>query len=170
MSKTALQQITAKAKQLRKDHPKKKWTDLVKQASTELRKAGKIGAVKPYSKVRQTGSTNLREDLKRKAKPPGKRVVKHPGGKATVYYERRKNRSDKPGSLSGVGASTDYIVQRWIMKRGLTARGITVAENISDLELQRVYRQLTKKRVPSITKIRELLKKGTDYDTIFYRF
>ena len=36
----------------------------------------------------------------RKAKSPGKRVSASGG----VYYERRKNRSDMPGSLTGVNS------------------------------------------------------------------
>jgi hypothetical protein len=37
-------------------------------------------------------------DLARKAMPPGKRFVHHPGGRTTIYYERRSNRSDVPGT------------------------------------------------------------------------
>jgi hypothetical protein len=38
------------------------------------------------------------EDLARHAMPPGKRFVHHPGGRTTIYYERRSNRSDVPGT------------------------------------------------------------------------
>lgn len=45
MAATHLQKITAKAKQIRKAHPKMIWTDAIKKASKEL--AGKkVGAVK----------------------------------------------------------------------------------------------------------------------------
>jgi len=47
---------------------------------------------------RQTGTSRAAVDKKIRAKSPGKRVSR--GG--NVYYERRKNRSDKPGSLLGV--------------------------------------------------------------------
>ena len=102
MSNT-LQKITARAKQIHKAQPKKKWTDCIKQASRELKRSGKLGsATKPKKDPnRQTGSSSLAFDKRVRAKAPGKRVVKHPGGKSTVYYERRKNRSDKPGSLAG---------------------------------------------------------------------
>lgn len=46
----------------------------------------------------QTGRSNRKADSQKKAKPPGKRRSK--GG--SIYYERRKNRSDKPGTLLGV--------------------------------------------------------------------
>lgn len=42
---------------------------------------------------RQRGKSNSTADRKRKAKRPGRRVSKA----GNVYYERRKNRSDKPG-------------------------------------------------------------------------
>lgn len=44
--KTALEKIIAKAKQLKKSFPNTKWTDLVKKASTELKKSGAIGDFK----------------------------------------------------------------------------------------------------------------------------
>lgn len=44
----------------------------------------------------QIGRTNKVIDKKLKAKLPGARYVKHPGGKTTRYTERRKNRSDRP--------------------------------------------------------------------------
>jgi hypothetical protein len=44
--KTALEKIIAKAKQLKKSYPNTKWTDLVKKASTELKKVGAIGDFK----------------------------------------------------------------------------------------------------------------------------
>jgi len=46
-----------------------------------------------YSKSRQIGKTNAFKDKRRIALPPGKRVSKT--GK--IYYEYRKNRTDKKG-------------------------------------------------------------------------
>ena len=46
-----------------------------------------------YEYKSQTGKSKTKLDKKRKALAPGKRVSKN--GK--VYYERRKNRSDRPG-------------------------------------------------------------------------
>lgn len=45
-------------------------------------------------KKHQTGKTSVVVDKSRKAKVPGKRVVHHEGGKDTVYWEFRRNRSD----------------------------------------------------------------------------
>lgn len=43
--------------------------------------------------TRQTGTSNMRRDLKRKAIAPGKRISKN----GNIYYENRKNRSDVRG-------------------------------------------------------------------------
>lgn len=53
---------------------------------------------KESSNTRQTGTSNKVADKRKKAKAPGKR--KSATGK--TYYERRKNRSDKPGSILGI--------------------------------------------------------------------
>lgn len=45
----------------------------------------------------QTGRSNTAKDMTRRAKSPGKRT----SSTGKVYYERRANRSDKPGSLLG---------------------------------------------------------------------
>lgn len=47
--------------------------------------------------TRQTGSSKTIRDLKKRALAPGRRV----SAAGNVYYERRKNRSDKPGQLAG---------------------------------------------------------------------
>lgn len=49
------------------------------------------------AKVRQTGTSTRKADAKRKAKAPGKRRSKS----GNTYSEYRKNRSDKPGKLTG---------------------------------------------------------------------
>lgn len=57
----------------------------------------KVTAKRRASSTRQTGSSSTAKDRARKALPPGRRVSRT----GRVYYERRKNRSDKPGMLSG---------------------------------------------------------------------
>lgn len=99
----ALQKITKRAKQLRRIHPKLSQADAVKKASADYR-AGRLGAVpgkkkKPAS--RQTGTSDKYADIRRKAKPPGKRR----SASGSTYTERRKNRSDMPGKLTGTGSS-----------------------------------------------------------------
>lgn len=70
--------------------------------STAKRKT--MGGVAPSSarssakKSYQTGrSYDSRRDSSRSALPPGKRK----SASGSVYYERRKNRSDKPGTMLG---------------------------------------------------------------------
>jgi hypothetical protein len=57
----------------------------------------KATAKRKASTTRQTGSSSTARDRARKALAPGRRVSKT----GSVYYERRKNRSDKPGQLAG---------------------------------------------------------------------
>jgi hypothetical protein len=56
--------------------------------------------------TRQTGTSKLTRDLKKEALPPGRRE----SAAGNVYYERRKNRSDKPGQLAAkFETNSDYI-------------------------------------------------------------
>jgi hypothetical protein len=107
-----LQKITTRAKQIHRAHPKKKWTDCIKQASKELKRGGKIGTAKTANRSRQTGRSNKKRDEERSAQTPGKRLVKSASGESHVYYERRKNRSDAPGKLSGVSTAKMKSVLR----------------------------------------------------------
>lgn len=92
----AIVKISKRAKAIQRANKNKAWKSCIKQASTEYR-AGKLGTTATATKYRQTGSSVKKYDRLKKAKPPGKR--KSATGK--TYYERRKNRSDVPGSLSG---------------------------------------------------------------------
>lgn len=64
--------------------------------------------------TRQTGTSKLTRDLKKEALPPGRRISKA----GNVYYERRKNRSDKPGQLAGekYNGWTNYWTWRWALE------------------------------------------------------
>jgi hypothetical protein len=102
---SAIEIIGKKAKQLyNAAGNRKKYTDCVKAAG-KLYREGKLGAAKKAVKkaakkiVRQTGSSSTKQDRERKAKPPGKRKAKS----GRMYTERRKNRSDLPGRLTGTG-------------------------------------------------------------------
>lgn len=71
-------------------HAKKRRT--TSAAITKSKATGKPTVV--YSSSRQTGVVkNSKRDQQRKASPPGKRVSKT----GRVYYEYRRNRTDKPG-------------------------------------------------------------------------
>jgi len=64
--------------------------------------------------TRQTGTSKTTSDLKKRALAPGRRVSKT----GRVYYERRKNRSDKPGQLMGEKYQgwTNYWTWRWALE------------------------------------------------------
>lgn len=54
---------------------------------------------------RQTGTSNKASDMLWKAKKPGKRK----SARGATYYERRKNRSDKPGQITGLSLNSDKL-------------------------------------------------------------
>ena len=70
---------------------KKRGTAAGKKATAKRATAG------VRQSTRQTGASKLSRDLKKNALPPGRRISRT----GRVYYERRKNRSDKPGMLAG---------------------------------------------------------------------
>jgi hypothetical protein len=70
---------------------KKRGTAAGKKATAKKSMAG------VRQSTRQTGSSKTTRDLKKRALAPGRRV----SAAGNVYYERRKNRSDKPGQLAG---------------------------------------------------------------------
>lgn len=81
---------------------RKKFAAMAK-ARAKAAKAKKLTAKKTTVKktsTYQTGTSNKLSDSRKKAQGPGKRVSVD----GNVYYERRKNRSDMPGSLTGIGA------------------------------------------------------------------
>jgi hypothetical protein len=77
----------------------KKGSQAAKDHMAKVRAAKKISGTKKKSTVKQTGTSNIVKDKIFKAKPPGKR--KSASGK--VYSEVRKNRTDAPGKLLGIG-------------------------------------------------------------------
>lgn len=82
------------------------WKNAIKKAGAEYR-SGKIGKVKK-KKSYQTGRSNKKADSQRKAKRPGAR--RSASGKK--YTERRKNRSDAPGMLTGITTGTLAAILR----------------------------------------------------------
>ena len=96
--------VVKEAAKLRKKNPRLTQAEAVKQAFaisySKQRKGKKLGAAN-----RQTGTSDKKRDKARKAKPPGKRKA----GKTAqrkYYYEYRKNRTDKPGKLTGTHKDT----------------------------------------------------------------
>lgn len=83
-----------------------------KRRGTKRRAAPKRKLPKKV-RYRQTGSSNKRRDKQVKAKPPGKR--KSASGK--VYYERRKNRSDVPGTLAGIKSAAKKMLTEQLGKK-----------------------------------------------------
>lgn len=121
--KSTLQKITDKARQIRRKG--EKWTSAIKRASKMIpslspskkkHSSRKVGAKKKVKRNRQTGTSSKHYDEMRTAKAPGKRRIKS-GHKYHTYTERRKNRSDKPGQLTGAGKNSDAYYRYNIMQR-----------------------------------------------------
>jgi hypothetical protein len=74
----------------------------------------KATAKRKASTTRQTGTSSTAKDRARKALAPGRRV----SATGRVYYERRKNRSDKPGQLAGekYNGWSNYWTWRWALE------------------------------------------------------
>lgn len=119
-------QISKNAKKIRRAG--ESWLSAIKRSSKQLtgrsskpkkktatRKRKKVGAIK--KKVYQTGSSAKFYDEQRVAKKPGKRKT----ASGSTYTERRKNRSDMPGSLSGMKRAMGSMLDQQLAA-GLLAR------------------------------------------------
>jgi hypothetical protein len=73
--------------------PKKKKSQTKKKTSQTTLRSKKIGRRVLKASTRQTGKSHTKRDAKRKAMQPGKR--RSASGK--IYYEYRKNRTDRRG-------------------------------------------------------------------------
>jgi hypothetical protein len=83
----------------------KKGSAAAKAYMAKIRKKRKVGATQTNlfdapKKPTQRGTSNKLIDSKRKAKAPGKRT----SATGRKYHETRKNRSDVPGTLTGIGS------------------------------------------------------------------
>lgn len=120
MAKTTVAQIARRAKKIRKKG--EAWASAIKRASKQLKggarsnpsgvsaakKKGAAVSYKPRKKLHQTGSSSAYLDKKLKAKAPGKRKSRS----GRIYYEYRKNRSDMPGTLTGISAYQHSMLTR----------------------------------------------------------
>lgn len=117
------------------------WTDAIKRASKQLngakkkapakkrRKVGKVARKKKATSFRQTGTSIKKFDKLVRAKAPGKRK----SATGRKYYERRKNRSDVPGTLTGVGVGAIRSELKRRAEEGLAA-GFLAREKATTLK------------------------------------
>lgn len=177
MAVNILKRITTRAKQLRKAHPKMTWAAAVSKASKEIKKTSGVKKQKKTirqannlsrakaGKVKQTGTRkSLKSDRGRKASLPGARISKT----GRYYVETRANRTDRKGALSGITADQVNDVQRSVLKRQIRLKGLTVASNVSDAELQKYFKKIVGRKVPTKAKIKILLKKRKASEVITY--
>jgi esterase/lipase superfamily enzyme len=95
VKKTAIKKgsAAAKAKMAKVRKAKKNYILVEADRQTKVKTTNSGGYLYPY---------NVAKDKLKKAMPPGKRVSKKTGN---PYWEYRVNRSDKKGSLTGLGAT-----------------------------------------------------------------
>lgn len=125
----------------------KKGSQAAKDHMAKVRAAKKISGTKNKPAVKQRGSSNTVKDKMLKAKPPGKR--KSASGK--VYSEVRKNRTDAPGKLTGIGDIS------------LNAIGAELYE----LEARINGLKLKKKQVKTIQEKKEIQTQITEFNKQF---
>lgn len=139
--------VVAEAKKLRKKNPSLTQAEAVKQAwaisYSKQRSGKKVGA------TRQTGTSNIKRDKQRKAKPPGKRKSKR-GAQRKYYYEYRKNRTDKPGSLTGMKESHKDTKSHNVNIRVVS--GIGQIKREAEQLLKSKYGNLAAKKLTETTK------------------
>jgi hypothetical protein len=182
---TAIEKIQAKAKALRKSYPNAKWTDLIKKASTDLKKIGAIGGVskkkKPTKKastkktvakrkpkvvkvLKQHGTSAKAYDKRHQALQAGRRISKS----GRPYTETRSNRSDK-GVLLGIGAINNTIKslhnihslvmqvenERALLKRKIAFNGKLGEHFYTKAEIA-LFRKEIAKKTKALTQLRKI--------------
>ncbi len=183
---TAIEKIQAKAKALRKSYPNAKWTDLIKKASTELKKIGSIGATSKKKKatkkaatkkavskrkpkvvkvLKQHGTSAKAYDKRHQALPAGRRISKS----GRPYTETRSNRSDK-GVLLGVHKDTKSHNVNIRVVSGIAGNAINDLKVLhskimyTEALIKRDKRDLLNAGTPkSKAIIKNDIKKATDY-------
>lgn len=90
--------IFKEAKKIQRAHPRMDWQAAIQKASKQHKKVGAVKKKKKPTTFKQTGRSTKKADEVRDAKMPGKRKSRS----GNTYYERRKNRSDAPFSLTGI--------------------------------------------------------------------
>lgn len=124
---------------------RKKFAAMVKaraKAAKAKKAPAKKVAAKKATRAYQTGSSNKLYDSRKKAQGPGKRV----SASGNVYYERRKNRSDMPGSILGIGALKKSAISECTNKLGtLHAKKLMEPTKRGKAKLQKEITAVNKK-------------------------
>lgn len=94
------------------------------------KKAAKRKVVANYTKDRQTGSSSKYHDSRKKALPPGKRT----SDAGNTYYEYRKNRTDRPGSMTGTKAPIDPRGLEYLSKLHNKWKPLLTSDVLSELK------------------------------------
>lgn len=151
--------ISKKAKKIRR--PGEGWQSALGRARKQVmgkaslspskksakRKTAKKKTSKKKDPNRQTekGRSNLLYDRMVKAKTPGKRKVKS-GKSSHVYYERRQNRSDAPGKMTGTAYSFNILSRM---------RTNTIMVNQAEETIKRLTASKKGKKGPELNQVKK---------------
>lgn len=116
-----------------------------------------VSGMKKKSEKRQTGTSVKSKDKLYEALPPGKRTTGKGKTKHT-YYERRANRSDKPGSLLGIGRTIAGMKKTYIALYETKNDMFSIVFDATSLSEARSIAQLHKRHTPSLSKTRVKVK------------
>lgn len=141
--------IFKKAKAYSRKHPKIDWQECIQRVKGKKRKSP--AKKKKKTSSRQTGTSNKKIDRERHAKHPGKRRSKT----GNPYYERRANRSDKPGMLTGM--SEAKMISE-IKKRKIDRLGKVLAEKSLPGKTKTQKKKLTKRASEIKSSLMKLFK------------
>lgn len=141
-----------KAKRLYASGRYSTFADAMKAAS---KGKARIGKVKSKPKYRQTGSSNSAYDKRVRAKPPGKRRSKS----GRIYMERRKNRSDMPGSLTGVNQTALRELQRNVNNLSMLEKQRTIWKN-SLMGYKPKYRRPIREQIKRLSQLIQTTKRN----------
>ncbi len=112
--------------------------------------------MKKKKKVYQTGRSSKQADKARKAKKPGKRKT----STGSKYIERRKNRSDMPGTLTGLDKKLEAAIKKahYIENQIQELRGKIKDSKI--LAIKRSYRTIIEMRKKQLRELNRYIRKA----------
>lgn len=183
---SALKWIVKEAKAIKKKYPKRfsKWTDYVAQASAIYaskhkgkspvgkKKTAKKKAVKRKVAKKRIGAAyeGIGKIVRKKA--ARKKVVRKTATKKAYTHKDTKSHNVKISVMSGIGGyskTQSGAIVRVFMKHKLRKAGFNVPSEISSNDLSKMYKHVTGKNAPTITKVNKLLKKHLQNVSLVYK-
>ena len=179
---SALKWIVKEAKAIKKKYPKRfsKWTDYVAQASAIY--ASKHKGKSPVGKKKTVKKKAVKRKVAKKrigatsyegiSKIVRKKAVRKSATKKAYTHKDTKSHNVKISVMSGIGGyskTQSGAIVRVFMKHKLRKAGFNVPSEISSNDLSKMYKHVTGKNAPTITKVNKLLKKHLQNVSLVYK-